>query len=559
MLKLSVQPVAGPPFERAFEGGTMILGRAGDCDLVLDDRFLSRHHSRLSKEGDRLLLEDLGSRNGTLLNGSPVKAPTPVKAGDVIRISGSTITLRAESLREEPSVPSTLVKELGEHTIFRSASGLLEKASSRTEGDEKALQRYAERLELLNEVHRALGQSMELGELLDLILDRVFDHLQPEQGAIFLKRKGDSDSDGDDYEQAALREQPGINRPFSCSRSLIREVSEKGVAALVYDIADDERFAAAQSLLITGLQSLMAAPLLDPKGSLGMIVLSSSGNRRFNEGDMELLVSLANVAGLALRNVALAEEAAERRRLEKELALGRQIQNALLPDTLPNIPGIELFARNLPHSGVSGDFYQVLERTGEGNCLLMVADVSGKGIGAALLTASLEALAAGPIEDGQPPEVICTAISRRLYSRTPTEKYATAVLATLNTQSGYLRYVNAGHNPGLVLRRGGGEAETLEATGPPIGILADAEFEFGHIHLGPGDLLALYTDGITEALDPEEEEYGQERLAYLLGQHRDRPLDDIVAALREDLFRFADGTPFSDDRTLVLARRTVET
>lgn len=317
--------------------------------------------------------------------------------------------------------------QLPDQTILRSASGLLSQVSGDSHhlGGEEEVRRYAERLKLINDVHRSLGQSIELGELLKLILERVFDHLQPEQGAIFLKRDGE-------LELAATRSLPGVDGDFVTSRSLQREVAEKGMAALVLDVESDERFASAQSILFSGIQSLVAAPLLDAEGPLGMIALSSRvGVRKFAEEDMELLVSLASVAALCLRNVALAAEAAERHRLEQELVLGRRIQKALLPEQLPEVEGFELFAHNIPSRGVSGDYYVIVERDEGRECVLMVADVSGKGIAASILTASLEALAAGPIDDGLPPHEICRRLSRLLHQRTPPEKYATALLAVL--------------------------------------------------------------------------------------------------------------------------------
>ncbi|MCP3963322.1 MAG: SpoIIE family protein phosphatase [bacterium] len=555
MIKLHIVPVQGEPFEHPIEEDSLVLGRASSADLVLEDRFLSRNHSRIFRDGDRYLIEDLGSRNGTLLNGQRVHGPQPIVPGDVIKISGSVISIVGSGGAVTPAPRPEPSSSFGDHTIFRSASGMLESqiaADSQQIQGEEALRRYAERLNLVNEVHRALGQSMELEELLELILERVFDHLRPEQGAIYLKH------DDGDLDRAASRSLPGVDAETFYSRSLVREVTEKGVAALVFDIESDERFAAAQSILSSGVRSLVAAPLLDDKGTLGMIVLSSrAGVRQFSEGDMELLVSLASIAALRLRNVALLEEAAERRRLEKELALGRQIQETLLPEHLPEIPGYALHAGNIPSRGVSGDYYQVLLRDGDRECVLMVGDVSGKGIAASLLTFSLEALSAVPIEDGLPPEEICARLSRLLFSRTPPEKYATAFLAILEPETGTVRYTNAGHNPGLVVRASG-EVEHLGPTGMPIGLIPDGVFEAGESSLGAGDTLILYTDGITEAADPDEEEYGLERLVRVCARHRDADLPGLSAAIANDLDDFVRGEPFPDDRTLVMTRRLAE-
>ncbi len=559
MVKLHVVPVQGEPFEHPFESGSLVLGRASSSDLVLEDRFLSRNHSRIFRDGERLMIEDLESRNGTLLNGQQVRGPHPLAPGDVVKISGSVITVlgpggSVPAPGLAAAAPAAAAPAFGEHTIFRSASGMLEShvaADSRKIEGEEALRLYAERLNLLNAVHKALGRSMELEELLELILERVFGHLEPENGAIYLKR------DDGELVQAANRSLPGVPGDAFYSRSLVHEVTEKGVAALVFDVASDERFAAAHSILASGIRSLIAAPLLDDKGAVGMIVLSSrAGVRQFSEGDMELLVSLASVAALRIRNVALLEEAAERRRLEQELALGRRIQVAVLPDTLPEVPGYALHASNIASRGVSGDYYQILERSTErgGECVLMVADVSGKGIAASLLTVSLEALSSVPIEDGLPPEEICNRLSKLLYRRTPPEKYATAFLAMLDPASGRLSYTNAGHNPGLLVRASG-EVETLDPTGPPIGILPESVYQAGEVSLGAGDLLVLYTDGITEPADPDDEEYGLDRLAAVCRRHRDADLDQVAAAIANDLEDFVRGEPFPDDRTLVIARR----
>ncbi len=317
--------------------------------------------------------------------------------------------------------------------------------------------------------------------------------------------------------------------------------------------------------MMSGVRSLLAAPLLEREGTLGMIVLGSKvAVRQFNEEDMDLLVSVASVAALYIRNLALAEEAAERRLLAEELALARRIQLALLPPSLPELPGWELYGANTPSRGVSGDYFAVVTRTagpgdagapgGARECVLMVADVSGKGMAASLLTASLEAFAAGPIEDGLPPDEICAKLSRLLYRRTPPEKYATAVVAALALDSGVLRYANAGHNPPLVVRAGGA-VEELAATGVPIALLPAAAYEAAEVRLAPGDSLVLYTDGIVEAADPAGEEYGTERLADLCRRHRRSSCADLATALDADLEAFARGVPFADDRTLVMARR----
>jgi serine phosphatase RsbU (regulator of sigma subunit) len=544
-LRLQITPAEGAPFDYSLRGDTLVVGRATDADLTLSDPFLSRRHSRFFRTGTDLFVEDLGSRNGTIVNGQAIRQATRVRPGDVVKISGSVIAILAPAPVKAPEPADDFL----DGTVFRRASELLDRQSAPAAANAADLRRYAERLKLLNEVHQALGRSLTLEELLELILDRAFDHLRPDRGAILLK-----ETDGG-YRPAASRSSLGGPEGLVFSRSLVREVAEKGMAAIVFDVQADERFAAAQSMLLSGIRSLIAAPLLDPEGSLGLIVLESrAGIRQFSEEDLELLVSLAAVAALHLRNLALALEAAERRRLQQELALARRIQVALLPDHLPEIPGWELYGGNIPSRGVSGDYYEVVTR-GEGReCVLMVADVAGKGMAASLLTVSLQALSAGPIEDGLPPDEICARLSRQLYRRTPPEKYATAFLGILEPATGRLRYTNAGHNPPLILRAAG-TAEELGSTGVPIGLLPQATYRAAETILGPGDVLVLYTDGLVEAADPEANEYGLERLQKVCLNGKGETCESLARILDRDLEEFARGVPFADDRTLVLARR----
>jgi serine phosphatase RsbU (regulator of sigma subunit)/pSer/pThr/pTyr-binding forkhead associated (FHA) protein len=531
------------------EADSIVIGRSSQCDLTIADRFLSRRHARVFRGDAGWFIEDLGSRNGTLVNGRLVAAPSLLTEGDEVQLSGSLIQVAAVA---PDSAVITHDRGLPGHTIFRPASDLIESQRSvPPEGRQSvdALQRYTDRLQLLNEVHQALARSVELSVLLELILARAFEHLRPEEGVILLKGRTGG------YEQAAFRTTDPDARRYAISETLVREVAEKGLAALVLDVETDERFSAAESIIGSGIRSLIAAPLQDQEGALGMIALSSRLNRRqFGEDDLQLLTSLASVAALRIRNLALTEEAAERRRLETELKLARQIQVALLPDRLPDLPGWALYSTTVPSRGVSGDFYEVIPR-GEGTeAVLIVTDVSGKGIAASLLTASLEALLVGPIESGLPPEAICRQVSRRLFERTPAAKYATAFLAVLAPATGRLRYTNAGHNPALLVRADG-EVERLGPTGTPLGLLPESAFSGLDRALDAGDTLVIYTDGITEAVNPHEEEFGLDRLAAICCEQRAASLEELATTIERTLDDFAEGVPYADDRTVLIARR----
>ena len=550
MLKLHITPAQDGPFEINVDRDELIIGRSKTADVGISDRFLSRQHARLYRVDDGWLIEDLGSRNGTFVNGVPAEGPTAVTAGDIITMSASMVKVFEEGQQPPPTPQSGA---LGEASVLRPATELLAMSTCLPPAEQdpagESMRRYAERLAILNEIHKALAESIALDELLDLILERVFDHLRPEKGAVYLK-----DADGV-LHRAAERPVGLSDNQFTLSQSLCREVVDKGMTALVHDIETDSRFAEAASLLDSGVRTLVAAPLMHSTGTLGMIVLSSTaGGRAFTEGDMDLLTSLASVAALRIRNVSLTEEAAERRQLQHEVALARQIQVSLIPDHLPEVEGYDLYGGNIPSQGVSGDYFEVIERLDGREFVLFIADVSGKGIAASLLTAYIEALSTAPIEDGLAPDEIFTRVSRRLYNRTPHERFATAILAVLDPVGHRLRYANAGHNPALVLRQEG-SAQWLSSTGVPLGLLPMADYDSDEIELGAGDLLVLYTDGIVEAINPAEEEYDVERLEAAVRDHRDTTLDQMADAIDRDLYRFAQGVPFADDRTIVILRR----
>jgi len=558
VITLRVVPREGEPFEWTPRGDAAVVGRALECDLVISDAFLSRHHARLVLDRRSWCIEDMGSRNGTHVNGERVEGRRPLAPGDVVTVSGSTLEVHdADRLQKPPPVADGGVTT-GDTTYFRSARELLESehevipaADGAAEGAAD-VRRWAERLRVINEMHRDLGRSVDLEELLERLLARVFDHLRPERGVVYLRRP-----DGDGFEAAASRAAAPGAEPLH-STHLLREVAEKGLAALISDARTDLRFAEAHSLLDLGVRSLVAAPLLEGDSSLGMIALDASvARRRFQHEDLELLVSLSSAAALRIRNLSLTEEAAERRRLESELALARRIQVALLPQDLPAVEGWSVHGGNLPSRGVSGDFYEVVERTGDGGgeLVLVIADVSGKGMAASLLTASLEALLAPLIAEGEEVDAVCTFASRLLFERTPPEKYATAILAVVDTASGRLSYTVAGHNPALLVRAGG-TVEELGSTGPPLGLLPSVVYAAGEVALAAGDTLVLYTDGLVEAVDPDDEEYGLERAAEICRRHAGADPGALARALEEDVEAFVHGVPFADDRTLLIVRRT---
>lgn len=550
MFRLKVVSGSGEAFEREYDCASLTIGRSQRAGLTLPDRFLSREHCRITRRGADFVVEDLGSRNGTYLNEARIAGPVPFSPGDTIRISESELSL--ELCDGVPGSCGDADRE--DHAAFVAGASLLipaaELAAARLAPRPEGIEYYVESLRLLDDVHRSLANSVSLEDLLELILERLFEHLAPEEGVVILEQEGS-------YERVAERRAPGVVQDYMYSRTLIEEVAGKRQGAVVLDAQADERFADAESILASGVRSIVAAPLIADDESLGLIAMSSRIKvREFSRHDLELLSSLASVAALRLKNISHAAEAADRRKLEAEITLARSIQEALMPTRVPHVPGYDLTGLNLPSQGVSGDLYQVVAADSGSDYFLFLFDVSGKGLAASLLAATIESLAATQLAGNLPPDRICARINDQLDRRTLPDRFATAFLARLDVRRGVLTYANAGHNPALLLRATG-ETERLARTGLPLAVLPGSSYAAREIVLGGGDLLVIYSDGLTEARNLEGEEYGLERLERVcvaaLGMETAAVVQRIEASVRS----FAAGRPYDDDQTLLAVRRRV--
>ncbi len=548
MTRIFIMPAEGEPFTHEFESESLVIGRSSRCDLAVADRCLSRQHVRIFEKDGDWFVEDMGSRNGTRVNGKLIKKPTPIGEGDVIDASMSRITF------------GDMVAKVGERrssmtetrTVFRAASEIISESERDfvrpADTGTQDLQRAANQLKVLYDVHNALDESNSAEDLLDHVLERVFVHLRPSHGAVFL-------ADNGSLIRASSCSRVAGTDDFPESASLAAEVIGKGLAAVVHDTATDARFAGSESLLDAGVRTLVAAPLLTPEGAIGMIVLSSTvADRPLGEDEMELLAVVASATGLRLRNLALAEEAEERRRFEQEVAIARRIQVALLPAEIPQIYGFEIYGGNIPSRGVSGDYYQVIHKPETREIAFVIADVSGKGIGASLLTGYLDALVNAYLGEDLEPQEIFNRVSPQMNAKTPVESFATAYLGIISVDSGRLRYASAGHDPTILVRTDG-SVELLMPTGMPLGLMPDAEYTRAEAILEAGDLLVLYTDGITEAANLEQEEFGRDRLVEACRQHRAESPSDLASSVEKVVDCFVEGVPYHDDRTLVILRR----
>jgi sigma-B regulation protein RsbU (phosphoserine phosphatase) len=307
---------------------------------------------------------------------------------------------------------------------------------------------------------------------------------------------------------------------------------------------------------LTSCAKVLAVGISVSGRRLGVLAVADKESRDgrvldFTATDARLLSLFANQAAAAIETARLHKEALEKERIERELELAAAIQRQILPRDLPSVPGLEIAARNVPTRQVGGDYFDFFPLSG-GRLAFLVADVSGKGVPAALLVSTVHAAVHLQIDDARTVSDLVARIDRHLQRYAVTRKFLTAFFGLLDPGEGTLRYVSAGHNPAL-LRRAGGEVDQLKATGVPLGMFPNASWREEVLPMGTGDLLCVYSDGITEALDAADEEFGLQRLTRLLDA---APPAEICRRVFDAVGAFAADVPQYDDQTLLLVHRT---
>jgi sigma-B regulation protein RsbU (phosphoserine phosphatase) len=542
VLEFVIEQPRAAPAKRQCERDSLIVGRTEAADVALADASVSRRHARLFWQDGRWLVEDLGSRNGTFLNSKPIKGPLPLTPGDRIRIGDTTLHIASiGDLQAAPGEPTCIdAHTSGEILSFvRPAAEILGAADA----DAKA----GSRLRLLNEVHRALLVPVSRDGLLETVLERAFAILGPDHGAVFLKRV-----DGTLF-RAAERHASVSTVPLLVSSRLADEVMGKGAAALVFDAREDERFASAVSIVSSGARSIVAAPLSDDEGCFGMIALYSNlAARRFSEQDLELLVSLAWAAAIRLRNLSLIEEAAERRIIDRELALAREIQMGMLRRPSFEREGIDVAARLVPARSVGGDFY---EFQADGTHLwFIVGDVAGKGMAAALMMVMAQTLFRAVATLGRPLDEVMARLNAELARDNERAMFVTALAGRLELETGRLELANAGHNLPYRLRSDGSVELVAARNSLALGVLEDAAFPITELALEGGGGLLLYTDGVSDAVNQAGASFGVDGLEGHLRKAGALGAEAIVSSLFNAIEAFAGDAAQEDDITVAVLR-----
>jgi len=544
------------------------IGRSARNDLCIPDPFASRVHAEVRREGDEYILQDLGSANGTVYNGATVEGAIHLTAGGRIQIGETEIVFDDGTFNS--GMGATMITDnsgasLPEATIAlasgdRTTSGLLEAIEgARTQPEEMAstvttvtpkAAKHGDLLALISKVGVTLLASATLSETLEQIVSLVFESVPADRCLLMMRDEG-----GEDLRVAVarLRDRVGEVGEIRVSRNVLDEVVIRGKSVLTSDAQHDPRFASG-TMVLQGVRSVLAVPLGVADKVFGIIYADSPiAEGRFTEDHLKVLTTLASVAAIRVENARLVEARLDRERLERELALASEIQQRFQPTAPPQVTGYELQGISFPCYEIGGDYYDFIERE-DGRLVIALGDVSGKGTAAALLMSSLHAAIHAQSASHDSLVATISAVNRYLADNIPSNRFVTLFYAELDPESGALSFLNAGHNPPLIVHAAG-TVEQLASGGLPLGIKRDAEYREGRTRLQHGDVLVIYSDGVTESTSPAGEEFGSTRLYEVVSRNIEASAAGIRDRIESSLTKFAQGTSAADDITLVIVKR----
>ena len=491
------------------------IGRSPSNDLVLDSTKVSRYNSEILCEQGTYYINDLNSANITRVNGGLITDKTKLSNKDKIQIGDFVLEFR--------------------------------------QGESSRSARQSDLLALISKVGVSLLAAVTLNETLEQIVALVFEAVPADRCMIMMRNEKDP---GLKVAVARLRDPSGEVGEIRISRSVIDEVVVNGKSVLTSDAQADPRFAGG-TVMLQGVRSVLAVPLGVGANVFGIIYADSPlADGRFTEDHLKVLTTLASVAAIRVENARLTEEQIERERLEREQQVASEIQQRFLPATAPIVAGYELQGISFPCYEIGGDYYDFIQRE-DGKLVVVLGDVSGKGTAAALLMSSLRAAVHTQADMRDSLVKKIRAINRYLIENIPRNRFVMLFYGELDPKNGTLAFLNAGHDPPLIVHAGG-TMEWLASGGLPLGIKPDADFQEGRARLNPADVLVIYSDGVSEAVNPSGEEFGPTRLHEVVARNLDASAGGIRDRIESALTKFCQGTPSTDDITFVIVKRNAD-
>lgn len=559
-------------------GERIVLGRHPNCQIVLDNAAVSRYHAQILESHGNFYVEDLRSRNKTHLNGQPVEGRTLLGDGDTLKICDIVFSFH---LTAPPPLPLPSDEELSSSDVrvlppdedhrrtaadvlaelpsledsgeVREESSIISTLDVRTGSSSLRLHVNPEvKLRAMLEIGSDLTRVLNLDEILQKILVRLFTIFPQADAGFVLLKEPETERLLAQATQSRKRDDSDVR----ISMTIVNQAMLGREAILSADAIHDPQFQSSDSLPKMQIRSTMCAPVLGGgETSLGVIQIYTEKLRQpFKRDDLDVLVSVASQVSLAVENARLHSQLLRQREIQRDLEVATQIQLGFLPDRRPRAAGYEFSDYYEAAQSVGGDYFDYVALP-QGRVAIAIADVAGKGIPAALLMARLYSAARYHLLTHASVAEAMTGLNAEIASSGLGFRFITCVLAVLNPSRHELTLANAGHQPPL-RRTAGGTVDALAKTvsGMPLGVTPQQTFQEATLHLEPGDTVVFYTDGITEAMNPDEQIYGIKGLAAYLARG---PVEaeDLTRGITTDIEQFSQGHTQRDDRCLVCLRR----
>ncbi len=521
-------PDAPPRRYELTERDRYSLGRSSESDIVLSDRAVSRDHAELRKAGDGWSLQDLGSTNGTEVNGGILDGKREVLPGDRIGIGPFTLVFSPGRLSTQAKLD-----ESGGHMTLHSISlrDFLDHSSPthRSVRPEEPAARANHFLMSMDKIGQALVAHRPIEDLLDIVVELVQEVMHAERVALFML-----DRETGDLVPKATRQADQGSSEFVISQSIAMQAIQGRESILSADAMTDDRFQGQESVASLHIHSALCAPLGDTNDVIGILYADNrTAPTPFTQDDLRMFTLISHLVAVKIQETIAQEKLVDQRRLEEEMRYAAEIQQKLLPREIIQKGTFAIGGVNIPSLEVGGDYFDYFE--GEnGEVWVALGDVSGKGMSAALLMSNLHASLRAQVEAGLPIREVMPRLNKAVRRSTQGDRFITLFLFTLDPADGSVEYINAGHNPPMLLRASG-ELELLEEGGLFTGIFPDAEYECGATSLKAGDVLLIYSDGVTEGRDEHDEEFGEERLEKFLRGNCSMQPHDFAKKLIDDV------------------------
>jgi len=527
------------------------VGRAHANDISYpEDASLSRRQFKLFRDTEDWWVEDLGSKNGTMLNGVRIAGKEAVRSGDRIAAGHLMITVADPQLNTAEQVQ--FVQGVGpeitpDATVMTSLEGLLSGDSNTpvtaTSEQEARDRNFASPVvAALVRAGRELAGHRPLEELFPLILDLSIGAVNAERGVVMTLENG------------RLVSKATHGEGFQISTTVRDRVVKERTSILVRDLAQDKAFREQASIFEQQIHTMMAAPLQTEKRVIGLIYVDSKSMiRQFTTDDLNLLTVLANVAAIRIEHERFSELERIEQRRTRDLEQAAEIQRGILPETPPTVEGLDLAGHNAPCHTVGGDYYDFLTYP-DGRLAVVLGDVAGKGMSAAMLMSNLQARVQTLADQPDDLAALMSRLDSGIAANCPSNRFITMFLGLIDRGQNRLTSCNAGHNPTLLVRKSG-EIVLLGPLGTVLGIMPELGYEQQHDAFDVGDLFCTYSDGVTEAESPEEVEFGEDRLGEIVAANRHESSQTIIDRVLADLDEWTNSAPAADDITLVVVRR----